>query len=60
MSRYSEIKRRKVSEWEAKFIRERLVENQWNVSKTARALGIERANLCRLMRLHGIKRPKPE
>jgi two-component system nitrogen regulation response regulator NtrX len=35
------------NEFEKSFILEKLEENQWNVSKTAEAIGIERSNLHR-------------
>jgi len=42
------------SEFEKSFILDRLAENQWNVSKTAEAIGIERSNLHKKLRGFGI------
>ncbi|MGH7411208.1 MAG: sigma-54-dependent transcriptional regulator [Candidatus Methylomirabilis sp.] len=41
--------------FEREFILRRLEENQWNVTRTAERLGIERSNLHRKMRAHGIE-----
>jgi len=43
-------------EFERHFIRNCLETNDWNITETARQLGIERTNLHRKMRQHGIKR----
>ncbi len=43
---------------ETSFIRHRLAEHQWNISRTAQALGIERTNLHKKMRSLGIQREK--
>ncbi len=40
--------------FERQYIRNRLAEHQWNVSRTAEALGIERTHLHRKIRLLGI------
>lgn len=40
------------------FIRHRLAEHEWNISRTAQALGIERTNLHKKMRALGIHREK--
>jgi two-component system nitrogen regulation response regulator NtrX len=42
------------SEFEKSFIIEKLVENNWNVSKTAEAIGIERSNLHRKLKTYDI------
>ncbi len=42
------------SDFERTFILDRLQENQWNVSKTADAIGIERSNLHRKLRAYQI------
>jgi two-component system nitrogen regulation response regulator NtrX len=42
------------SEFERFFILDRLEENDWNVSKTADAIGIERSNLHRKLRAYNI------
>ena len=43
------------SRWEREFILRRLEENQWNVTRTAERLGVERSNLHRKMRAYGIE-----
>jgi transcriptional regulator with GAF, ATPase, and Fis domain len=43
-------------EVECEFIRHKLAEFEWNISRTAQALGIERTNLHKKMRALGIKR----
>jgi two-component system nitrogen regulation response regulator NtrX len=45
------------SRWEREFILRRLEENQWNVTRTAERLGVERSNLHRKMRAYGIDGP---
>ena len=42
------------SDFERSFILDKLEENQWNVSKTAEAIGVERSNLHRKLRAYGI------
>lgn len=44
------------NEFEHNFIRNRLETNDWNITETARQLGIERTNLHRKMRQYDIKR----
>ena len=44
------------NEFEHHFIRNRLETNDWNITETARQLGIERTNLHRKMRQYDIKR----
>ena len=41
---------------ERAFIRKRLIENDWNVSRTAGSLGVERTHLHKKMKLLGIQR----
>ena len=41
---------------EREYIRIKLDENGWNISRTAQALGIERTNLHKKMRALGIHR----
>jgi two-component system nitrogen regulation response regulator NtrX len=50
------------SDFERAFILDKLQEHQWNVSKTAEAIGIERSNLHRKLRAYNIdpKRLKDE
>ena len=43
------------SRFEREFILRRLEESQWNVTRTAERLGIERSNLHRKMRAYGIE-----
>jgi DNA-binding NtrC family response regulator len=43
-------------EVESEFIRIRLAEYDWNISRTAQALGIERTNLHKKLRALGIHR----
>jgi DNA-binding NtrC family response regulator len=43
-------------EMEREFIRQSLVANDWNVSKTAEALGIERTNLHKKIKAFGLDR----
>ena len=43
-------------EMEKEFILQKLAEHGWNISRTAEALGIERTNLHKKMRAHGITR----
>ena len=42
------------TDFEKSFILGKLIENQWNVSRTAEAIGIERSNLHRKLKLYGI------
>jgi DNA-binding NtrC family response regulator len=46
-------------EVESEFIRLRLAEFDWNISRTAQALGIERTNLHKKLRALGIHRGEP-
>ena len=43
---------------ERDYIKAKLEENAWNISKTADSLGLERTNLHKKMNQHGIKRPE--
>jgi two-component system nitrogen regulation response regulator NtrX len=45
-------------EFERQFITRRLEENEWNVSKTADAIGLERSNLHRKIKIHGLETKK--
>jgi len=45
-------------QFESRFILQSLQQNGWNISETARQLGIERTNLHRKMKQHGIGRRK--
>jgi len=48
--------REAVDQFEKAFILERLRENNWNISRTAEKLGIERSNLHRKLKALGVKR----
>lgn len=45
-------------EFERRFITRKLEENEWNVSKTADAIGLERSNLHRKIKVHGLEAKK--
>ena len=45
-------------EFEKHFIIQKLKENEWNISKTAKAIGIERSNLHRKIRSYGLEARK--
>jgi two-component system nitrogen regulation response regulator NtrX len=47
-------------EVETEFIRIKLAEYDWNISRTAQALGIERTNLHKKLRALGIHRGDPD
>jgi len=56
---YSDLPLREFREAiETLFIRQRLADHDWNISRTAQALGIERTNLHKKMRALGIHREK--
>lgn len=42
------------TDFEKAFILDKLEENQWNVTKTAESIGVERSNLHRKLKLYGI------
>jgi transcriptional regulator of acetoin/glycerol metabolism len=44
-----------LSEFEKVFIRQALERSDWNISRTARALGIDRVTLYNKIRKHGLK-----
>ena len=52
-----EIRRRAVAQIEKKFLLHALVENQWNVTRAAKKVGLQRTNFQNMMRKHGIQRP---
>ena len=52
-----EIRQKAVAQIEKKFILNALVKNQWNVSQTAKMVGLQRTNFQNMMRKYGIKRP---
>ncbi len=45
-------------EFERQFITKKLEENEWNVSKTADSIGLERSNLHRKIKVHGLEGKK--
>jgi len=47
-------------EFEKHFIIQKLHENEWNISKTAKAIGIERSNLHRKIRAYGLEARKEQ
>jgi transcriptional regulator with PAS, ATPase and Fis domain len=55
----SEAKARAFAEAEPAAIVSALQQNSWNVSNAADKLGISRVQLYRIMKKHGLKRPKP-
>jgi len=44
--------------FERQFITKKLEENEWNVSKTADSIGLERSNLHRKIKVHGLEGKK--
>jgi len=54
--RYSKLKDARDS-FEKQFIEKKLRENNWNVSKTAEVLDVERSNLHRKIKTYGINMP---
>ncbi|MBM4177018.1 MAG: sigma-54-dependent Fis family transcriptional regulator [Ignavibacteria bacterium] len=52
-----QIRESSVHEIEKVFITEALIRNNWNISKTARDVGMQRANLQALIRKYNIKKP---
>ena len=48
------------TDFERSFILEKLEENQWNISKTAEAIGIERSNLHRKIKAFEIETKKQQ
>ena len=47
-------------EFERRFITRKLEENEWNVSKTADSIGLERSNLHRKIKVHGLETKKTD
>jgi two-component system nitrogen regulation response regulator NtrX len=45
-------------EFEKEFLVQKLVENEWNISRTAEAIEIERSNLHRKIKAYGIELKK--
>jgi two-component system NtrC family response regulator len=48
-----------VQEVEKLFVEESLIRNNWNVSKAARDVSMQRSNFQALMRKYGIKKQLP-
>jgi two-component system nitrogen regulation response regulator NtrX len=44
------------AQYEGEFILSKLKENNWNISQTARLLGLERSYLYRKMKAYGIEK----
>ena len=44
------------AQYEREFILSKLKENNWNISQTARLLGLERSYLYRKMKIYGIEK----
>lgn len=53
-SDYSDLKEAR-EHFEKEFIRSKLIENNWNISKTAEEIGLERSNLHRKIKSFGIE-----
>ncbi len=56
-SDYSDLKEAR-EHFEKEFIRTKLIDNNWNVSKTAEEIGLERSNLHRKIKSFGIETEK--
>lgn len=54
---YSDLKEAR-EQFEKEFIRTKLIDNNWNVSKTAEEIGLERSNLHRKIKSFGIEAEK--
>lgn len=52
------IRQKAVAQIEKKFILNALVQNQWNVTRAAKMVGLQRSNFQNMMRKHGIRRPQ--
>jgi len=52
-----EIREASVQEVEKMFIAEALIRNDWNISKAAREVNMQRSNFQALMRKYGISKP---
>jgi DNA-binding NtrC family response regulator len=52
-----EIRQKAVAQIEKKFILNALVQNQWNVTQSAKMVGLQRTNFQNMMRKYGIQRP---
>ncbi len=52
-----ELKNRVLQDLERRFLENALAENNWNISRTARAVGMDRRQLQNLIRKHGLTGP---
>jgi len=54
-----ETRRKAVDKLERNFVLNALIKNEWNVTRAAAKVGLQRTNFQNLMKKHGIKRPGP-
>jgi len=54
----SQIRQKAVARVEINFLTQALAANQWNVTRAARAVGMQRPNFQNMMKKHGITLPK--
>ena len=54
------LREQAIGELEREFVLEALQRNDWNVTKAAQEVGIQRPNFQALMRKHGIRPPHPD
>jgi len=52
--------RKAKKEFEKSYIERKLTENNWNISKTAESIGIERSNLHKKIKIYGLDETKKE
>ncbi|MBT8342153.1 MAG: sigma-54-dependent Fis family transcriptional regulator, partial [Desulfatitalea sp.] len=52
-----EIRAKSVARIEKQFVLQALNQYGWNVTRTARQVGLKRSNFQAMMRKHGVKRP---
>jgi two-component system nitrogen regulation response regulator NtrX len=45
-------------QFEKEYLRKKLEEHKWNISKTAGAIGIERSHLHRKLKAYGVEQKK--
>jgi len=55
---YEDSFRKAKDEFEKNFIAQKLQENEWNISKTAKLIGLERSNLHRKIKSYGLEAKK--
>ena len=56
--RKKDLREKSIEEVERVFILEALKRNEWNISKTANDVGMQRSNFHALIKKHGISRPR--